>query len=648
MHLCAGVGAPVVVVLLGEELSRHVVELDELVREHLGLLEALAGEVDLGDVLKVGHDHGARTEERLEVLGQLGAAGVARVHRDPRADRRHQVDELLLEDELLLVGADRVQNGRVLAGDDGEHLNADAVELVEATPRARLREPGEDVGHALRVHLVGAVHHDHPDGEAAAQVLGRLGLARARGPGGRAAHDEAQRLGQRDVAAVGQRRDDEAARVTHVLVRVAELGVADSDEAVLALLVPRVLELALPRKRVGRVHLLGDELLHHVARVHVDGDGGLDLGPLLLVELAEHHVRVGGEALHAGLQVLLHGVLVALLQPLERGVDVGRPPDLARGDAELRDEHHDPLLARLLDEDVDRLKESQLEHLLLVVHQAVEPVLNLALAHVALVVRNELLVVGVAACGEPVLFALVVLGPDDGAGAVGELGKVLLHGGRVPALRENVDEVDRRDEVEARKLLLLHLEVVGERLLAELEVGLALVERLFAPLRRAHLDGRRHGARVGHLLAELGVDAVEPFRVFWKLLADVLRAQEDGLERAPRALHVEHHLEDRAHRPELALPLGDGRLEEAHKAVAHHVLQHHLVVVERLVHLARLLQDVDARALERRVLEREARPGGHDLLQLQVELDLGARLLDNLRDAVEEEVEVELQQRVEL
>ena len=88
----------------------------------------------------------------------------------------------------------------------------------------------------------------HPDREAAAQVLGRLGLAGAGGAGGRAAEAEAERLRERDVAAVGERGDHEAAAVADVLVRVFELGVGDVDEAVARVVVPAVLELRLPRE----------------------------------------------------------------------------------------------------------------------------------------------------------------------------------------------------------------------------------------------------------------------------------------------------------------------------------------------------------------------------------------------------------------
>ena len=58
-----------------------------------------------------------------------------------------------------------------------------------------------------------------------------------------------------------------------------------------------------------------------------------------------------------------------------------------------------------------------------------------------------------------------------------------------------------------RGRVLLDLEVVGETLLAQVEVGLDGGERLLAAARAAHLDRVGVLARVDHLLAELRVEA---------------------------------------------------------------------------------------------------------------------------------------------
>ena len=103
--------------------------------------------------------HHAAAEERLEVLGQIHTAGVARVHRDEGAGRSDKGDLLLLEDDRIRLGLDAVEYAAELASYDREHLDGDAVELVEASPRAHLREALENVAGNLVVHLVGAIHH---------------------------------------------------------------------------------------------------------------------------------------------------------------------------------------------------------------------------------------------------------------------------------------------------------------------------------------------------------------------------------------------------------------------------------------------------------------------------------------------------------
>jgi len=82
----------------------------------------------------------AAPEERLQVLGQFGSTGVSWVHRNEQADTRRQPDLFANEVEQLLLGFYRILNALDLNGNDGQHLDRNSVELVEATPRARLRE----------------------------------------------------------------------------------------------------------------------------------------------------------------------------------------------------------------------------------------------------------------------------------------------------------------------------------------------------------------------------------------------------------------------------------------------------------------------------------------------------------------------------
>ena len=75
----------VVVALLGELLAGQLVQDGHLLGEQLGGGEALGEEHDLADLLQVGHDDDDGPEEGLDGVGQLGAARVARVHRDKHA-----------------------------------------------------------------------------------------------------------------------------------------------------------------------------------------------------------------------------------------------------------------------------------------------------------------------------------------------------------------------------------------------------------------------------------------------------------------------------------------------------------------------------------------------------------------------------------
>jgi hypothetical protein len=152
--------------------------------------------------VKQTYHHRDRAEERLQIVGQLGASSIARVHRDERVARHLERQVRSLKIELLDARGLGADNGEDLLRDDREHLEVDAVELVEARPRARRGEPLEELGHREVVEAIRAVEDDALLGERLGEVLGRLGLARAGGALGRATEGELDGPHERAVASI--------------------------------------------------------------------------------------------------------------------------------------------------------------------------------------------------------------------------------------------------------------------------------------------------------------------------------------------------------------------------------------------------------------------------------------------------------------
>lgn len=88
------------------------------------------------------------------------------------------------------------------------------------------------------VHLFGTVEDINHLSEGSTEVLGRLGFSRPCGPSRCTAHYQMQRLRQRNVASVRQRRNYQPWHVTQVLVSVYETRVANVGEAIFRFVVP--------------------------------------------------------------------------------------------------------------------------------------------------------------------------------------------------------------------------------------------------------------------------------------------------------------------------------------------------------------------------------------------------------------------------
>ena len=102
------------------------------------------------------------------------AANTPWVHRDKRRRLGVEGDLSAFEHEALQLVDDGLIDGEQLLGDDRQHLNVDAVELVEAGPRAAHGQSLEKLAHHDVVHLRRAVEDDTLLGQRLRQILRRL------------------------------------------------------------------------------------------------------------------------------------------------------------------------------------------------------------------------------------------------------------------------------------------------------------------------------------------------------------------------------------------------------------------------------------------------------------------------------------------
>eukprot|EP00962_Isochrysis_galbana_P015846 scaffold4536_cov113-Isochrysis_galbana.AAC.12 len=545
-HRLDGAHAKVVVVLLGQLLRGETVELRHLVGEPLGLAKALGEEHDLGDQAVVGHHHCDGAEERLEVVGQLGAAGVAGIHRDEDAVAGIERDLASLEDEALRLHLARLLNGEDLLCNDGEHLDIDAAR--------------EETAHHLVVEAVGAVHHDALARERLGQILGRLRLAGAGGAGGRAAHPQVKRAGESHVALIGERRDDEPHRVAEVLVAVEEARVGLPDDAVVSLLFPVVAELALPLKVVGPRDAHRTHRIHGVARVHVDDQLGGKDAALQRRELRAHELHHALDAADPVLVVLQQCALVGAVAELgERVLDAEGPLDAADHDDGRRREGKVPLLLVHRGERLQaRLGDGvqRRDHGSLHAHQ---PVLDRSLSQGRLMEGDDLAFGRVERLH---LVGVVAVAKGELLERVEALHEVGLHRVRVARLREDLEQL-----------------VVGQKVEARKRAALGLEKRLEQLGHSDLADDVRRLVALTHAVLEKLVNLDELAGLGGQLLLDVLRG-EDVLEVHPGALERQPLVEDLREQAELLLPLLDLGADAANEARGEDGLKRHLRVLK--------------------------------------------------------------------
>lgn len=187
----------------------HFVGFVPRVTEPIGLYH------DFSDVPLIRHHHCYRSETDLQVVRQLIPTRLAWVHGDidPHGLPVHNLHTLECLVKLVFIGVLQtfVFNLCHHLCDDGEHVEADAVELVEAGPAALVGQAAAEGDDHLGFDGRAAVEHHAEDGQAFRQVFGRLRFAGARGSGRCCAKSECQCARYCVPASFGERSDDQTA-----------------------------------------------------------------------------------------------------------------------------------------------------------------------------------------------------------------------------------------------------------------------------------------------------------------------------------------------------------------------------------------------------------------------------------------------------
>eukprot|EP00982_Pelagococcus_subviridis_P009576 30935-Pelagococcus_subviridis.AAC.11 len=365
------------------------------------------------------------------------------------------------------------------------------------------------------------------------------------------------------VSAVVIRGDDEAAVQTHVLVPKVEGTRALADEDVVSRLLPRESKLRLPRELSAVEHGIANERVDDVSRVDVDDDQRVDLLPVEVAQIAADHRRELQELPGEFRAEVLHRHLLAVPHAREHVLHLPGPPNLRPDE--------DPLAPRLLRVEEHALfadLPQRLPHLRL---DAQHPNLDGAL--------------GGARGAEIKRLALRADHPGDGLvpssklqrrAVIVQLEHVLLHGRRVRRA-EHGQQLVVGDEEKPRERVALRVEVLGQRLLAQLELLVKLLQE-----RKAVLHRTRH--------LPVLLDAIESFRLLRELVSDVVRPDEDALQVHPLPLDFVPHLDDFRDEAELRLPRADVVDERLRVPRRHHRLQRERHVVQRDGDLVRAAQ----------------------------------------------------------
>eukprot|EP00968_Pinguiococcus_pyrenoidosus_P012901 scaffold1154_cov310-Pinguiococcus_pyrenoidosus.AAC.33 len=520
-----GAEAPVVVLLLAEQLATEQEDADNLAGQVLGALEALAVEDHLRDQLVVRLAHGDGTEQSFQVVRQLAASAIVlpgRVESDEDASVEVDIRRSAQQLDLPTPAFDGILDDLDLLRDGGQLILLEPIELVETAPRAALHQTDEHPSHGLEVDAFVTVLDQHLPAEGVAQRLDRLGFARAGRPVGISPKAVLHRLRQGEKALIGVVEG----RVVHDHLGAAAFHVGA--------------QLLLPLPVIHGAHLLSLELVDHVQIVnevqhqslHLEIEKTL-LGEVLPRELLQQRPQI---ALELAERLLFDCHLYVS----------GEVNELRHAE-HLAGEH---LVVQLR---LQTGRELGFERVLHLLCKALEPFLHLV-TELDRILKRDPLAFGAQERhdfgGAPVLD----IGERDSVDPLEELFQVRLDDVGVLGLAEDLEKIVVPDEVEARHARALLLQELGQGLLAALQLIQLRLETVLQP-RKEHVVREVEELRLPvdprHDVSELLIDSSKPGG-----LGGQGAATEDRLEVHPLPLDAVHGREADVQNGELRLVCG--------------------------------------------------------------------------------------------
>ena len=223
--------------LLGAQLKQQ----HHFARERAGGRKAMHTQQNVHNVLSIRLRHGDASKQLDEVVWQMRAARVRRVHR--HKDARRWLDRHAWTEVRLRGRCERVLNRLDLLRDARQHMLVEAIKLVKAAPGTDAAQPHKEAAHRTQIKLRVAIKYQHKAPQFGAECLDRLRLARTCRAKRRTATPRCQRVRQRHEARGRERRLHEPLLQAEDLEAIVKRSMrhADDDASPLLHVVPQLL-----------------------------------------------------------------------------------------------------------------------------------------------------------------------------------------------------------------------------------------------------------------------------------------------------------------------------------------------------------------------------------------------------------------------